>query len=216
MTNQNLIHVLVLGDSGAGKTTLIQKMTNGSDEETTSSAHIDKYPIQIQYNGIEYVLELIDTAGQDKFRTTNKQYFHQTNIYIFLIDVEQLDYYLLNPNEKDGVSFYLEAALEMNDTSFLPFFVINKIDLLQDDDEKLSQLKEELFNRIHAILKHQLGPQDPQDIWGISCTCRINTNELFPYIEDQSAEYHLKHPMSTSTVQLEENNKKDPKNHECC
>lgn len=215
MTNNNLIHVLVLGDSGAGKTTLIHKMSNSAEKETTSSAHMDQYQINIQYNGTEYALELIDTAGQDKFRSTNKQYFHQTNIYIFLIGVDQLDNYLRNPNEKDGVSYYLEVALEMNETSFLPFFVINKIDLLNGDDQKLSELKEELFNRIHAILKHQLGPKDPQDIWAISCTSEINTDALFPYIEDQSAEYHLNHPMFTPTVQLQKNDKDDHRD-KCC
>lgn len=205
------IEALILGDSAVGKTTFINLMSSNKQEDTKSTAAPGVYPIDFQYQGDEYQLRLTDTPGQDQYRQVVKPLFRDKNILIFIISVDQLEDILENrPNDKDGISFYLAAAHEVINPTFLPFFVINKIDLLGNNEERLNKLKEALFQRLQGLA---LAPNSPEDIWTISCTAETNTDQLFAHIQDTSAQYYLDHPRPVATPIPTQNDGPDKK---CC
>ena len=104
------IKVILLGESGVGKTNLIN-ITNGlnfNNNEQVSSA--SSYCIKNLYvNGKEYSIKLWDTVGQEKLRNLTKLFYNDSKIVIFVYDItvketfEQIkNYWIKDVEEKLG------------------------------------------------------------------------------------------------------------------
>jgi small GTP-binding protein len=66
---EHVFKILVAGEGGVGKTTLLLKYVNGTFcEDTSMTIGIQFHHKTIQQNGIEYSLQLWDFGGQDRFR----------------------------------------------------------------------------------------------------------------------------------------------------
>ena len=82
------IKVILIGDSGVGKTNLINVSlgrTFNEKENSSLSASYSKKVITI--NNEKYVLSLWDTIGQEKLRTLSKLFFKNSKIVIYVYDI---------------------------------------------------------------------------------------------------------------------------------
>ena len=83
-----IIKVILIGNSGVGKTSLIKVVNNENfdkNQETTSEFSFRQKKIQIGNQG--YSLNLWDTIGQEKLRVLTKQFFRDSKIVIFVYDI---------------------------------------------------------------------------------------------------------------------------------
>ena len=63
--NHMEIRIIVLGDFGVGKTSLLRKLkTNVFDEHIPSSVGFDFFSIRSEKNGRDVIMQFWDTAGQ--------------------------------------------------------------------------------------------------------------------------------------------------------
>ena len=62
-----LAKVVLLGDIGTGKTTLINKFASGNGAQTQASAGTDFKTKVVTIDGKQVTLQIWDTAGQEKF-----------------------------------------------------------------------------------------------------------------------------------------------------
>lgn len=68
--------LLVLGDSGVGKTCLIRRFTDDDfSQNFVSTIGIDSKSRIVEIDGIRIRLQIWDTAGQERFRTLTGAYF---------------------------------------------------------------------------------------------------------------------------------------------
>ncbi len=80
--------VILLGDSGVGKTSLIKVVTNGEFNENEFSSTYSSYRIkELKINSQNYSLNLWDTIGQEKFRSLSEIFFKGSDIAIFVYDI---------------------------------------------------------------------------------------------------------------------------------
>jgi small GTP-binding protein len=86
--NSNLIKVILVGDSGTGKTQLITVAAgfefNSASLTTTSCSYVQ---IKLQKNKKEYKINLWDTIGQEKYRSLTKIFLKDSKIVIFVYDI---------------------------------------------------------------------------------------------------------------------------------
>ena len=86
--NSNLIKVILVGDSGTGKTQLITVAAgfefNSTSLTTTSCSYVQ---IKLQKNKKEYKINLWDTIGQEKYRSLTKIFLKDSKIVIFVYDI---------------------------------------------------------------------------------------------------------------------------------
>ena len=86
--NSNLIKVILVGDSGTGKTQLITVAAgfefNTTSLTTTSCSYVQ---IKLQKNKKEYKINLWDTIGQEKYRSLTKIFLKDSKIVIFVYDI---------------------------------------------------------------------------------------------------------------------------------
>ena len=85
--DDNGTKVILLGESFVGKTSLIRVSIGkkfNSSELTTYSAN---YSIKkFNYNGKDYIFNLWDTIGQEKYRALTKMFFKDSKIVILVYD----------------------------------------------------------------------------------------------------------------------------------
>ena len=88
----NTIKVILVGDSGTGKTNLITVAAgfefNSNSLTTTSCSYVQKI---IKKEGKEYKMHLWDTIGQEKYRSLTKIFLKDSKIVIFVYDITNKD-----------------------------------------------------------------------------------------------------------------------------
>ena len=94
--------VVLLGESGVGKTCIISRFVNNTyDErsETTNGASYASKVVEFERYGKSLRLDIWDTAGQECYRSLNKIFYRDAKIVILVYDItnrktfEDLKYY---------------------------------------------------------------------------------------------------------------------------
>ena len=84
----NAIKIILVGDSGAGKTNLIAVASglkfNTEILTTTTCSYMQ---MKVKIEGNEYKVNLWDTIGQEKYRSLTKIFFKNSKIVFFVYDI---------------------------------------------------------------------------------------------------------------------------------
>ena len=104
--------VVLLGESGVGKTCIISRYTNNTFEEnimsTTGASYCGKAMTFDEYGGKTIKFEIWDTAGQEKYRALAKVFYKNAAVCILVYDIlrktsfEELKNYWVNEIKVNG------------------------------------------------------------------------------------------------------------------
>ena len=139
------IKIILIGDSGTGKTNLITVAAgyefNSNSLTTRACSYIQK---KYKINNAEYKVNVWDTIGQEKYRALTKIFVKESKIVIFVYDIT-------NRNSFDSLPFWKKIVDELlTDTPILGV-VGNKMDLYVDEQIKSDEV-EKYANEIGAKL----------------------------------------------------------------
>ena len=83
--------VVLLGESGVGKTCIIARFINNTFEEnlisTTGASYAGKTMTFDEYQGKSIKFEIWDTAGQEKYRSLTKIFYKDAGVAILVYDI---------------------------------------------------------------------------------------------------------------------------------
>ena len=100
------IKILLCGNSGVGKTSIFKRYyENKFEGNYTTSIGIDFQTKEIKYNDKIYSVHLIDTAGEERFRSITSSYFRMAEYYLLVFD-------LTNKNSLMALSSWIESLKE--------------------------------------------------------------------------------------------------------
>lgn len=171
MNTEKPCKIVLIGESGVGKTSIIARYVNdrfdGHTVTTVGATSFNK-KVTLQ-NGTIYDARIWDTSGQEQFRSLCKIFYRDAQIAILVYDItsrntfDQIKYYWLNQlrNEIDGVllvvcgnKYDLKEQKEVPEDEAMEFARSNKamFKLVSADD--LSQIQD-LF--ITALNKYDKG-----------------------------------------------------------
>ena len=144
------IKAILLGNSGVGKTNLINTCVGMEFDHgtipTTSGAFVQK---NIKIDDKEYIINLWDTAGQETYKSLTKIFLKKSQIVIFVYDITDLKSF------KDLES-WIKISEEMIDNDFVSAIVGNKVDLYmieqvnEETARKYAESKGMLFQLVSA------------------------------------------------------------------
>ena len=88
MEKQNKSYkVILLGDSGVGKTSIISNyLYNEIDNDHISTFPITYQEINLNINNTKVVLDIWDTLGQENFLSLNKMFFREAEVAVLVYD----------------------------------------------------------------------------------------------------------------------------------
>ncbi|CAK7343234.1 unnamed protein product [Dovyalis caffra] len=79
--------ILLIGDSGVGKSSLLVSFISGSAEDLAPTIGVDFKIKQLAVGGKRLKLTIWDTAGQERFRTLTSSYYRNSQGIILVYDV---------------------------------------------------------------------------------------------------------------------------------
>ncbi|XP_053191473.1 ras-related protein Rab-15 [Scomber japonicus] len=90
-----LFRLLMLGDSGVGKTCMLRRFTESEfDPSHISTIGVDFKMKTLEIDGIKVRVQIWDTAGQERYQTITKQYYRRAQGIIFVYDITNEPSYL--------------------------------------------------------------------------------------------------------------------------
>ena len=150
MLQQDIIKLVLLGNSGVGKTSIISRyienIFNINESSTYCSNFFEKI---ITKNKKNYLLNIWDTAGQEKYHSLGKHFYKDAHIICFVFDYSnQKSLNSIIETWYPEVKIYGERCVAMG-------VVGNKCDLYENED--VAAVNEEEANKfandINAVYK---------------------------------------------------------------
>ena len=140
------IKIILLGESGVGKTNLINVSVGKDFEEgentTCSSSFVTKQFIK---HNTKYILNIWDTAGQEIYRAMTKLFIKNSKIVIFV-------YAINDKNSFDNLDYWISTTKNILGDEVLYALVGNKSDLYMEEQVKEEEAKV-LADKIEARFK---------------------------------------------------------------
>ena len=130
MPDARTVKVLLLGQSGVGKSSLMLRFADGIfNEEQASTIGVDFRVKTVDVDGVGPVkLQVWDTAGQERFRTLTKSYYRGASAIVFVHDIT-------SAASLDNISHWMdEAETFCAGRPLVKLLVSNKIDCLTDSE----------------------------------------------------------------------------------
>ena len=127
---QDSIKVILIGDSGTGKTNLITVAAgyefDSNSLSTTSCSYIQK--TYTKHNA-DYKVDIWDTIGQEKFRSLTKIFVKESKIVILVYDIT-------SKSSFDSLPFWKKMVEEILENPPIYAVVGNKMDLYDNEEVK--------------------------------------------------------------------------------
>ena len=120
--SNNKLKIIFLGETSVGKSSIIKRYITGNFEELfISTIGADFFDKTISINDTKITLEIMDTCGQERYKSLSQNYIRNADGIIFVFDVTNTDSF-------NAIKKWLITA-EETETNFQKILVGNKIDL---------------------------------------------------------------------------------------
>ena len=190
--------VVLVGDSGVGKTCIIQRYVNNNYSENTESTSASTYTYKVvdykQFNK-SISFDIWDTAGQELYRALAKNFYLNASIGILVYDVRRKESF-------NSIKDYWYEQLKVSGEENMVFGVAgNKCDLFQE--EQVSEEEGKKFAKSIGAVFHLT-----------SCKESIGIDELFEecgkkYLEDNQMINDTNKGKESGNIVLDKNNNKE-------
>ena len=155
--------IITLGDSSVGKTSIINRFINDTfDEELTPTLGIKHTFKTLEINNTKVKLSVIDTNGQEKYRSLSVSYFRHADVVLFIFNLneplsfnniqEWINVFNDNNNKKKVILKYLigsKSDLEQRvEQNLIDEFANNNNMLYMATSAKTNNKINELFQKI--------------------------------------------------------------------
>ena len=125
------VKVVLLGDSGVGKTCLITRYISETFEQNTASTNGASYASKkVNYDKLKktITLDIWDTAGQEKYKALTKFFYKDAAIAILVYDITQKQSF------ESIKSYWYEQVKENGEKTVVLGIVGNKSDLYEQEE----------------------------------------------------------------------------------
>ena len=142
------VKVVLIGESGVGKTSIISRYTTNTFDPqtlTSSSAQFLTKTINLNEN-TSIKFDIWDTAGQEKFKSLAKIFYKDAKVIIFVYDITN------KPSFETLKNYWYKEIMDNSISDLILAIVGNKSDLYEN--EQVTDKEGKLFAKeINAIFK---------------------------------------------------------------
>ena len=131
--------VVLVGESAVGKTCIISRFISGASDSNVSSTNGASYASKnVQYDklGKNLLLDVWDTAGQEKYRALTKFFYKDAKVAILVYDITRYDTF------KSIKEFWYEQVKENGPKNIVIGIAGNKCDLYEKEEVNENEARE--------------------------------------------------------------------------
>lgn len=133
---QQLMKLIVIGDSGAGKSCLLHRFIEDTfSEDQTQTIGIEYGAKIIDLGGAKVKLQIWDTAGQERYKSVTRSYYRGAMGCLIVYDVT-------NRSSYESVPQWLSDAKQLAGSDVVVMLIGNKIDLAKANNSRVVQHNE--------------------------------------------------------------------------
>ena len=154
------VKVILLGDSGVGKSCIINRYINNAyDPNIESTLGSNACTKLVEKKSISYILNLWDTTGQEKYHSITNLFIKGSNIVILVYSINSLSSF-------EGLDFWYKSIQEkLEGENYASAVVGSKSDLIEEEEEVVSEEEAKKFAKEkNSIFKLVSSKEDPEGI----------------------------------------------------
>ena len=139
------IKILLLGESGVGRNTLLYRLADTNFREDTAAVESVSYRQIILFNKIK--VSLSDFPGQERYRSLLSLFLNRTDIVIFVYDITKR-------SSLDYLNIFIKMAKDKLGDKFIGAIVGNKRDLYEKkevEDEEAEKFAKEQGYKLYLV-----------------------------------------------------------------
>ena len=126
---------ILLGDTGVGKTNIVSRIINDDFSMVTQSTiSIEFGKKLINLNGKNYIIQIFDTAGQEKYRAITKSYIKGAKGVFIVYDITKT-------NSFNNIDNWIDDVKQNNSDDCVIEIIGNKIDLVDQREVSFEEGK---------------------------------------------------------------------------
>ena len=203
-----IFKIVIIGDSGVGKTNLISRyLKNDFKPETKATIGVEFNDKKYEYKNKKIKIQIWDTAGQERYRSLTSMYYKGAKGAIFVYDIS-------SKNSFENIDKWLIEMKKTADENIKIILIGNKCDLIdkrevKEDDGKIKAkdlnvpfMETSALNCINVEKAFNFLIEEIANL-------EINLDEEFDF-ED------FKDEKNVNNINLNDNEKKIQKNKNCC
>ena len=135
--------IIVVGDSGVGKSCLTMKGTKNHFEECYSpTVGFESFTFNIRINDKNIKLQIWDTCGQEAYRSLITSFYRNASLAILVYSID-------NVNSFNNIEAWLNEIKSQANPETKVFLIGNKIDL--EDQRKITIEMAQTFSNEHSF-----------------------------------------------------------------
>ena len=141
--------VVLLGDSGVGKTCIISRYIQGTFEKNCTSTNGASYcskNVKFENFGKNLLLDIWDTAGQEKYKSLTKFFYKDAAVAILVYDITRKDSF------ENLQNYWHKQLLENGEKNVVLGVAGNKCDLYENEAVSENEARE-FADKIGAIFE---------------------------------------------------------------
>ena len=145
------LSIILLGDSGVGKTNFLTRFTkNVFLQKFLSSQGVNQESKIFRINNMNnYKFTIWDTAGQEKYKSISRQYYKKADGILLLFDVndmrtfDNVNMWINEIYENSEKIINKEDEGEKKESDIVIYLIGNKVDFAQNDEKEIEKVKED-------------------------------------------------------------------------
>ena len=190
--------IILIGDSCVGKTAILRRYIYNIYEEAIISTLGISFAFKevTLKNGIKIKLKLVDTAGQERFKSLASSYFKNANGVLFVFDISNLKSF------KD-IERWINIFEESNNRKdkVIKYLIGNKDDL---DDKKIDQ---EMIDNFLKTYNYNFKKTSAKE--------NFNIDDLFQEMSEKLYDFHSDKEKRKQNITLTAKNLKKERGNNC-
>ncbi|KAN0030356.1 hypothetical protein ACTA71_010118 [Dictyostelium dimigraforme] len=158
--NNNLVRLCIMGDGGVGKTAVTIQFISNHFVYYYDPTIEDSYRKQCLIDDQVYMLDILDTAGQDELTAMRDQWIRSCEGFILV-------YSVTSRSSFDQIQFFREQIIRVLDRDDVPIMMIGNKSDLEDERQVTHQEGKDLARCLNMSFME------------VSAKTRLNVEEVF-------------------------------------
>ena len=194
---QYIFKLILIGNSGVGKSSILQRYMNKTFEESYKcTIGVDFLMKSLEVKGKTVKLQLWDTAGQEKYKSMVSSYYRGANVALVVFDITSRSSF-------ESLPLWIENYYKNGPEQKNIILIGNKKDMA--DQRQVTQEEAEEFSETNNMIYFETSAKEGDNI---DYVFNFAAEKLLEYYGSQNNELNLKRQMN-KTTELQSHNFKE-------